>query len=135
MNIHASSVWLKNKGVLIIGPSGSGKSDMVLRLISGFGGALVADDRVDITVADNQIIASSPKEIKGLLEVRGVGIVKAKTKAFAKIDLVVELVSSPLERMPETLTYNICGIDLPFYKINPFEISAPAKILAALSLL
>ncbi len=135
MNIHASCVSLRNKGVLLLGPSGSGKSDLALRLISLFGGILVADDRVDILLSHNDIIASAPKSIKGLLEVRGIGIIKLKSKSSVKIDLVIELVSNPLERMPEEEKYNLCGKDIPFYRINPFEISAPSKIMAALRLL
>ena len=135
MNIHASSVCIKNKGILILGSSGSGKSDLCLRLIAEFGAVLVADDRVDLQVSGNNVKASAPKNLKNLLEVRGIGLIKIKAKKDTKISAVFELTSSKTERMPEDTTYNLCGIQKPLYRINPFEPSAPAKVLAALRLL
>lgn len=135
LNIHAACIDIKNKGVLFLGASGSGKSDMALRLIAGYQAKLVADDRVDISLIQGKIVASAPVVLKGLLEVRGIGLVKIKPQPQTTIDLVVELTSSGLERMPEAAFYELCGIKLPLVKINPFEISAPAKVLAALSLL
>ena len=80
INIHASCVSIKNKGVLFIGNSGSGKSDIALRLITDYKANLVADDRVDIKSKGNKIIASSPKTLFGLLEIRGIGIIKQKAR-------------------------------------------------------
>lgn len=135
LNIHAACIDIKNKGVLFLGASGSGKSDMALRLIAGYQAKLVADDRVDISLIQGKIVASAPVVLKGLLEVRGIGLVKIKPQPQTTIDLVVELTSSGLERMPAAAFYELCGIKLPLVKINPFEISAPDKVLAALSLL
>ncbi len=137
MNIHATCVVLQNFGVLLLGKSGAGKSDLALRLIADRGARLVADDRVDITAKDGKIQASAPQILQGLLEVRGVGIIKTDFVPSAEIKLVVELVSSStnIERMPESSFYQIQDVSIPKICLNPFEISATAKILAALSLL
>lgn len=134
-NIHASSVSIKNKGILFIGDSGAGKSDLSLRLIMCHQAVLIADDRVDITTDNGVITASAPKVLQGLLEVRGIGIVKLDYLPKAKICAVFELVSDRIERMPEPQYYEIGTQKLPLFKINPFEVSAPEKVLAALSLL
>lgn len=134
-NIHASCVSLKRKGVLLLGDSGAGKSDMALRLIEQHQAKLVADDRVDISICNNQAKASCPKNIKGLLEVRGVGIVKYPPQKQTILKLAIQLTSKPIERLPEKSFYTIGGVKIPLLKINPFENSAPLKILAALRLL
>lgn len=134
-NIHATSVSLDSKGILLIGPSGSGKSDMALKLIANYGAKLVSDDRTDITQKGNVIYASAPENIKGLLEVRGVGIINVKNKSRATVKAVFELTSEKIERYPVPQKYQLLGVELPFFKINPFEASASAKILASLSLL
>lgn len=134
-NIHASSVCIKNKGILLLGDSGAGKSDLSLRLIMRHQAVLVADDRVDITADNGIITASAPKILQGLLEVRGIGLVKTDYLPKAEICAVFELVSGQIERMPEAQYYEIGTQKLPLFKINPFEVSAPEKVLAALSLL
>ena len=135
INIHASCVYIKNKGILFLGDSGSGKSDISLRLIADYKATLIGDDRIDIIVKGNNIIASAPKNLSGLLEVRGIGIIKVKTKKKNKIDIAVFLTQDKIERMPEPLYYELLDKKIPLININPFEASATAKILAALSLL
>ena len=135
VNIHASCVCIKNKGILFLGDSGSGKSDISLRLIADYKATLIGDDRIDIIAKGNNIIASAPKNLSGLLEVRGIGIIKVKTKKKNKIDLAVFLTQDKIERMPEPLYYELLDKKIPLININPFEASATAKILAALSLL
>ena len=135
INIHATAIAFKSKGILIVGNSGSGKSDLALRLISNHQARLIADDRVDITTSSKKIFASPPEILKGLLEVRGVGIINMEHVASAEIKMVVELIDKKPERMPLPEFYKINDIKLPLIKINPFEISSPEKVLAALSLL
>ena len=134
-NIHASCIAIKRKGVLFIGASGAGKSDMALRLIEFCGAKLVADDRVDISVVKGQIKASCPNGIKGLLEVRGVGIVSYPYVLKTTVKMIVELTNKPLERLPVAKFYNLNGIQLPLIRLNPFESSSCAKVLSALRLL
>ncbi len=134
--VHATCVAIGGAGVLLRGPSGAGKSDLALRLIDG-GGAdgprLVADDRVDLSLRTGRVWARAPGPLKGLLEVRGVGIMPMKALDEAPIALVCDLVAPPLvERLPEVVTTPILDLDIPFIRLSPFEASAPAKIRLAL---
>lgn len=70
--VHASCVAIGGRGVLLVGPSGSGKSDLALRLIDG-GAELVADDRVALRLADGRPVADAPPALAGLLEIREIG--------------------------------------------------------------
>lgn len=133
-NIHATCVSINRCGILLLGKSGSGKSDMALRLIENKGAELVADDRTDVTLKDGKIYASSPENIQGLLEVRGVGVVKIPFTRNAEIKLAVELSEDVknIERMPEELQYQILNTSVPLLKIYPFEVSAIDKVVIKL---
>jgi len=136
VNIHASCVAIGNHGVLLLGPSGAGKSDLALRLIDG-GAKLVADDRTLLFLAKGVLHAKAPASIRGLLEIRGVGIVKLPLRSNVKIALVVRLgregarlpshgvYRPPAALAPTTLPPQI-GLDARFA-------STPAKIRAALA--
>ena len=132
-NIHATSVFLNNKGILILGGSGSGKSDLALRLIEQASAILIADDRTDLRVENKDVYASCPENLKGLLEVRGVGIVKKPTITQAKIKLVVELVKNikDIERLPEKQYWEYDKIKIRKIKLYPFEPSAIYKVRLA----
>ena len=134
-NIHATCISINKKGVLFLGKSGSGKSDMALRLIASQRAKLVADDRVEVWAQKKRLKAKAPAQIRGLLEIRNVGIVKVKALSSVFIDLVVELTDDKLERMPKESFYEIENIKIPLIQLNPFEFSAPAKVLGALRLL
>lgn len=134
-NIHATCVNLKSKGVLILGDSGLGKSDLALRLITLFSAKLVSDDRTEILKENNELKAVAPQILKGLLEIRGVGIIKFDYMEETKIDLVIKLTFEKIERMPEHKEYEFDGVKIPMFFLNPFEVSAPSKVLAMLSLL
>jgi serine kinase of HPr protein (carbohydrate metabolism regulator) len=126
--IHASCVELAGTGVLLRGPSGSGKSDLALRLIDG-GAQLVADDRTDLMLEGGVIVASVPGTIAGRLEVRGVGIVSLPYCRRVRIGMVVDLVTpDAVERMPEARHCTYLGVRLPLLALAPFEASAPAKL-------
>lgn len=129
--IHATCVSLEGTGVLLIGPPGSGKSDLALRLIDG-GATLIADDRVEIERRANGLIASAPRRIAGLLEVRGIGIARLTAAAESAVALALEM-SAPekIERLPPTLTWECLGIELPLIKLDPFAASACAKVRLA----
>ena len=88
-NVHATCVDMNGAGVLIVGRSGSGKSDLALRLIENKGAVLVADDRTNLIVNGENLVANSPESIQGLIEVRGVGIVKKNFKPQSCVKLVV----------------------------------------------
>ncbi|MEP1611361.1 MAG: HPr kinase/phosphatase C-terminal domain-containing protein [Roseobacter sp.] len=127
LNLHASCVSFESKGVLIIGPSGVGKSGLALQLMA-LGAALVSDDRTDLWVADAQLLASSPDQIRGLIEARGVGILRAEPCAIAKIKLVIDMESVETERLPPARWVTICGMQKPcLHKVD--RTYFPAAIL------
>ena len=136
-NIHATCVCWQNKGVLLLGKSGSGKSDLALRLIENKNAVLIADDRVDLFIEGKKIFATAPQNIKGLLEVRGVGIIKKIFMAETAIDLVVELAENPadIERMPPECFWEFADMKIPLFSVYPFECSAPDKIVIKLKAL
>jgi len=130
--LHASCVSIDGKGVLLLGASGSGKSDLALRLIDG-GAQLVADDRVDVLRQDETLIASAPENLRGMLEVRGVGIVRLPYSAQISLSLAVRLVDrDEVERLPEPKVWDCLGVQLPVLSLHAFDVSAPAKIRIAL---
>lgn len=134
-NIHADCIRLNKRGILILGASGSGKSDLALRLIMRFGARLVADDRVDVWVEKEKIAASSPETIKGLLEVRGVGILKFPPAKKTQIDMVINLTSQKIDRLPKPKFYKLLEKEIPMFDLNPFEESSAEKVVMMLSLL
>lgn len=132
-------VALNGAGVLLRGPSGSGKSDLALRLLAD-GWTLIADDRVILTVAGTRLVARGPDALRGMLEVRGIGIVRLTTGEWASaadVQLVVDLVASAddVPRMPEPQFFSHSGIERPAMKLYPFQTSAGARLRLALSIL
>lgn len=104
--VHASAVRVGERGILIRGASGTGKSRLVLDLIlAGRAGAipptqLISDDRVRLEVRDSQLIAHAVPELAGLIEIRGLGLRHCDYAAQAKIGLVVDLAAPDAERLP-----------------------------------
>ena len=130
--IHATTIDIDGSGVLLSGPSGSGKSDLALRLIDG-GARLVADDRTDLALADGRLVASAPWEIAGRMEVRGLGVLEKDAVPQTVLTLVVELVDPKnVERVPKEATTTLLGIDVPVVRLHAFEASAVAKVRAVL---
>lgn len=131
INIHATTISYKNKGIMIIGESSCGKSDLALRMIMQKGAKLVADDRTEIEIKKGKIYAYCPENIKNMIEVRGVGIVPMKAKKSAVIRLVVELVDDikKIERMPQKETFFFVDAAVEKFKLYPFEASAIDKLV------
>lgn len=131
--IHATCVDMDGTGVLIRGPSGSGKSDLALRLIDR-GAVLVADDRVDLRCDSGILSASAPETIAGMLEVRGLGVIRMKCRTDVQVALVVELTApEDIERIPEPAVCDYMAVALPLVRVAPFEASAPAKLRLAVA--
>ncbi|MDP9422788.1 MAG: HPr kinase/phosphatase C-terminal domain-containing protein [Pseudomonadota bacterium] len=130
-NLHASCVAIDGRAVLIGGPSGSGKSDLALRLLDrGF--TLVSDDRTIVRRDGARLIASAPETIKGKLEIRGVGIVDMATVSEVPVALVVEL-TSDIQRLPDDSRERlILGIGVPLISVDAMTASAPSKVSVAL---
>lgn len=130
--MYGCVVALDGWGVLLRGKSGSGKSDLALRLI-GDGAMLVADDQIRLILSEGLVHASAPEAIAGLLEVRGVGIVPMASRKQAPLALIVDLVPrEEVPRLPDARTETILGLDLPVLDLDPFEASAVQKVKVAL---
>lgn len=129
--LHASTVAVDGRAVLIGGPSGSGKSDLALRLLDrGF--KLVSDDRTVIRREGERLIASAPPNIAGKLEIRGIGIVDMETVDSAPVALFVEL-TSDIQRLPdENRERPVLGVRVPLISIDAMSASAPSKVALAL---
>ena len=130
--IHSTSVVIDDNGVLILGDSGSGKSDLALRLIDN-GATLISDDVSICKKNLNNIYLYCPPEIKGLLEVREIGIITVPFVERIKLRLVVNLKSINNERFPKDSTYRILGIKIPIINIEGKNSSAVAKIKVKLN--
>jgi serine kinase of HPr protein (carbohydrate metabolism regulator) len=128
---HASTIAIDGQAIMITGVSGSGKSDLALRLIDR-GARLVSDDYTLITRTETGLMASAPSRLKGKLEVRGIGIIECEAIDQAPVALLVRLGPVP-ERMPaENDLEMIAGCPVPAMSIAPFEASAPIKVEWAL---
>jgi len=131
VNIHASCVVAGSGGVLILGNSGQGKSDLALRLIDK-GARLVADDRCDIWYERERLWCRPPENLAGQLEVRGIGIIERPWTAPAPLALAVRL-TDRYDRMPVINQVEmVAGHPLPALLLSAFEASAPIKIMLAL---
>jgi len=131
---HGTVVGFEGRGILLRGAPGSGKSDLALRLIA-LGADLVADDQVELTAGPEGLIARVPDTIAGLIEVRGLGIRSLPHQARMPVRLIVDLVAAgAVERMPESTVETIDGIVVPRLSLDPFELSAPLKLLLGLGL-
>ena len=129
--IHATAVAIRGKGILLRGRSGTGKSDLALRLIDG-GAKLIADDVVEVEKRGTRLEARAPTRLRGKMEVRGVGIVAVPTVRRASVVLVVDLVAADaVVRYPEPAHAHILGIRVKLLKLWAFEASAPAKLRLA----
>jgi serine kinase of HPr protein (carbohydrate metabolism regulator) len=143
--VHATCIALAGRGVLLRGASGSGKSDLALRLMDaegyGLGAAplraeLVADDQVMVERVGETLMASCPASIINRMEIRGLGIVEVKAAGPVALALVVDLVAgAAVERLPldQDRRTSLLGVSLPRLALDPFTAAAPAKIRAALS--
>jgi len=129
--LHASTIAIGGRGVMLEGPSGAGKSDLALRLIDR-GAVLVSDDYTVLTRSGDSLIASAPPTIAGRIEVRGVGILPIATVAQVPVALLVRL-TAEVDRLPEPATRVISDVPIPEIAIDPNQPSAPIKVELALS--
>lgn len=116
MNIHATAVALApDRGLLILGASGAGKSSLALRLMA-FGAHLVADDRVDLHRDGQSLWASPPPAIAGKIEARGAGILQASALFPVQLLLAADLSQPETERLPPQREISFLGLALPLVR-------------------
>ena len=138
--LHGGLVALRRqglwRGVLIEGPSGAGKSDLALRALDG-GFRLVADDRTLVWTSGGALYGRAPDALAGLIEARGLGVLRETALPFAEIALLAECVpdAAAIERMPEPEREIIAGAAVAKLRIDPFEAAAPAKLRRAIEYL
>lgn len=129
--LHATCIVIGDRAVLIEGRSGSGKSDLALRLIDR-GARLVSDDYVVCTRREGRLHATAPETIRGRMEVRGIGIMTFDSVAEAEVGLLVEVVEEP-QRLPEPGAFrHIAGVRIPEIALPSLQPSAPIKVELAL---
>ena len=130
--LHASCVARDGRAILISGRSGSGKSDLALRLIDR-GADLVSDDYTIVRRVGGKLLASAPANIRSKLEIRGLGILEFHFEADVPVCLAVEL-ATEVERLPETPEWLIvAGVQVPVIRLNSLEASAPVKVEVGLA--
>ena len=129
--VHASTVASDGRAVLISGPSGSGKSDLTLRLLDrGF--KLVSDDQTIVRRDGDRLVASAPPTIKGKLEIRGIGIVEMDTVSDVPVALFVELTSEIMRLPDDRRERPVLGVNLPLVSVDALTASAASKVALAL---
>ena len=129
--IHATAVAINGAGVLLLGQSGSGKSDLALRLIDR-GAALISDDSVLVEAGDPIPLLRTAPNIAGLIEIRGVGIVKMPFADSIALHLAVAIVDIVERVPPEQQSIRIAGSEIRYMLISAFEPSAVIKVEQAL---
>lgn len=128
---HATCVVWGQRGVLIRGVSGSGKSSLALRLIDR-GAMLVGDDYVQLYADNGALIASPAPRLAGLMEVRGVGLLLMPYRRQASVALVVTL-EGVEERLPEPKHITLSGVSLSHIHLNGLTSDSALKVEIALS--
>lgn len=137
-SIHATAIVVGSAGLLFVGPSGSGKSSAAFACLAaararGWNAALIADDRTSLVVRGNRCIASCPAPIRGLLELRGTGIVTLPRLTRAVLSLVVEPAApSAASRLPlENETFSCSGVAVPLLRLWHNGAADPLSLILA----
>lgn len=134
IKVHASVVAIEGQAVMLRGPSGSGKSDLSLRMIDE-GAELVSDDYVELYTQDSHIMVSAPPPLQGMLEVRGFGLVTLPFRHKARLSIVFDLMGHKnIDRLPERDTLFFAdGVGVPLLRLDGLASSSPAKVRLALA--
>jgi len=130
--VHGTAIDIGGQGVLLRGPSGAGKSDLALRLIEA-GARLVSDDQTRLSRdGEGPVMMTAPETIAGLIEVRGLGLLRMVVCDASPLRLLIDLVPpDQVERMPPPETESILGHPIPRLRLHPWEASAQTKVRLA----
>ena len=131
--LHATAVAINGTGVLLLGPSGSGKSDLALRLIDR-GAVLISDDGVLVDTGTPEPVLRTAPNIAGMIEMRGVGILEMPFADEVPLHLVVTLGVDAIRLPSNNQSMEIAGAQVRFIALSAFEASAPLKVERALRL-
>ena len=132
--VHASAVLVGARAVLIRGPSGAGKSRLALELLDAAGAGrlrfarLVGDDRVHLESVNGRLLVRPAQALAGLIELRGVGILRRDYEPCAVVGLVVDLDAADAERLPENRTVDLGGIEVPRFAVASGTADLPAVL-------
>ena len=138
-NLHGTVIALGGIGILIRGPSRSGKSALALSTLRraemlGLDAVLVSDDQVFIEVRDGRVVAVAPAAIRGLIEISGVGILREASLDQVALGLVVDLCEPEvIHRLPGTMMTEIAGIDLRLIVLPARQAAFSADVLVSLA--
>ncbi len=129
LHLHASAVACDGRGLLILGPSGSGKSALALQLMA-LGADLVSDDAVMLRRGENAtLVATAPDTIRGLVEARGIGLLRAPALRGCPIHAVLDLSRTETERLPPARTTCLLGVTLPLlHKVETNHFAAALRV-------
>ena len=105
--MHATSVYINGKGIVIFGKSGSGKSNLAIKLIS-FGAKLISDDQTQLELKKNKIILRKPDNTPNLIEARGIGLIEVPIIKSAELFCFVKMTEIELKRLPTEITKSGC---------------------------
>ncbi len=132
---HGGCAARDGAGVLLLGPPGAGKSDLLLRLVAA-GWSLVADDAVLLRAEGGALIAAAPDRLRGMLELRGLGLVSGFPAAVAPIHLAADLLPrEEMPRLPHPARFEALGVSIPRIALHAPDASAPARLGVALDVL
>jgi serine kinase of HPr protein (carbohydrate metabolism regulator) len=132
--VHASAVLVGARAVLIRGPSGAGKSRLALELLDAARGGrlrfgrLVGDDRVHLESVNGRLLVRPAPPLAGLIELRGVGILRRDYEPCAVVGLVVDLDAADAERLPHRQTIKLDGIEVPWLAVASGAAALPAAL-------
>jgi len=125
MVVHGTTVALAGRGMLIQGPSGAGKSALALALMA-VGAGLVADDQTRLSRDGIRVIADAPEALRGRIEARYLGILRAEAVGPVPLSWVVTLTDALPPRLPEEATTELLGIAVPSLTVCADPRLAPA---------
>jgi len=136
--IHATAVKIDQYAVVLRGPSGVGKSDLALRLIDA-GAQLISDDQTNLFIENNILCAGPAKNLLGLIEIRGLGILSFDPAPPSAVGCIIDLISGPRpdkekNRLPPPQTTSLLGHTISLVELYPFDLSAAIKVKLALGL-
>jgi serine kinase of HPr protein (carbohydrate metabolism regulator) len=131
--LHGTCVDIRGSGVLIRGKPGVGKSSLALQLIDR-GAILVADDQTLLNLEAEEVVVSSPLSLRGMMEVRGIGLCPFPYQQRSFLRLCVEICEKEeLERLPETLFVEYHQVKVPLLKLGQHELMGAIKVELKLS--